>query len=280
MSTTSQPFGLRPAFSPSGVVRPTAYSILTGYAANILQNQPVKIGTNGTIQAAAIGDRFIGTFQGVEFTDSDSRRRVSNKWTASTAGTDIVAYVTLDPSIVYEIQANGSIAVTDIGKQADYTAISAGSTTTGLSALMLDTATLTAFERAVISTIDGVHINNGIAVRSESDPLLSHPYVVQFLQAGVTTPDADKLDRNIIRQLVHKKILFEHDNIAFHVDTLMSLRPVLEQLWKQHPEGFTMANLRDALTITRKHALPLGNCLDKVGLTKRQGDVRIAGAAW
>jgi hypothetical protein len=103
---------------------------------------------------------------------------------------------------------------------------------------------------------------------------------VQFLQAGVTTPDADKLDRNIIRQLVHKKILFEHDNIAFHVDTLMSLRPVLEQLWKQNPEGFTMANLRDALTITRKHALPLGNCLDKVGLTKRQGDVRIAGSAW
>jgi selenocysteine-specific elongation factor len=144
----------------------------------------------------------------------------------------------------------------------------------------IDTATLTAFERAVISTIDGVHINNGIAVRSESDPLLSHPYVVQFLQAGVTTPDTDKLDRNIIRQLVHKKILFEHDNIAFHVDTLMSLRPVLEQLWTQHPEGFTMANLRDALSITRKHALPLGNCLDKMGLTKRQGDLRIAGSAW
>jgi len=143
MSTTSQPFGLRPAFSPSGVVRPTAYSILTGYAVNILQSQPVKIGTNGTIQAAAIGDRFIGTFQGVEFTDSDGRRRVSNKWTASLAATEIVAYVTLDPSIVYEIQANGSIAVTDIGKQADFTTITAGSTTTGLSALMLDTATLT-----------------------------------------------------------------------------------------------------------------------------------------
>jgi selenocysteine-specific elongation factor len=144
----------------------------------------------------------------------------------------------------------------------------------------IDTSLLTAFERDVISTIDGVQINNGIAIRGESDPLLSHPYVMQFLQAGVTTPDADKLDRNVIRQLVHKKILFEHDNIAFHVDTLMSLRPVLEQLWKQNPEGFTMANLRDALTITRKHALPLGNCLDKVGLTKRQGDVRIAGSAW
>jgi hypothetical protein len=33
--------------------------------------------------------------------------------------------------------------VTDIGKQADFTVITAGSTTTGLSAMMLDTATLT-----------------------------------------------------------------------------------------------------------------------------------------
>ena len=154
MSTTSQPFGLRPAYSPSGVVRPTAYAIATGYSSNILQNQPVKIGTDGNIQAAAIGDRFIGTFQGVEFTDSDGRRRVSNKWTASTAATDIVAYVTLDPTIVYEIQANGSIAVTDIGKQADFTTITAGSTVTGLSALMLDTATLTDTGNASLRIID------------------------------------------------------------------------------------------------------------------------------
>lgn len=154
MSTTSQPFGLRPAYSPSGTVRPMAYAILTGYAANILQNQPVKIGTDGTIQAAAIGERFIGTFQGVEFTDSDGRRRVSNKWVASTAGTDIVAYVTLDPTIVYEIQANGSIAVTDVGKQGDFTTITAGSVTTGLSALMLDTATLTDSGNASLRIID------------------------------------------------------------------------------------------------------------------------------
>lgn len=143
MSTVSQPFGLRPSYSPSGVVRPTAYSILSGYSANILQNQPVKIGTDGTLQAAAIGERLVGPFQGVEFTDSDGRRRVSNKWTASQVGTDVVAYTTLDPSVVYEIQANGPIAVTDIGKQADFTTVTAGSVVTGLSAVMLDTATLT-----------------------------------------------------------------------------------------------------------------------------------------
>lgn len=154
MSATSQPFGLRPVYSPSGVVRPVAMSIITGYGSNILQNQPVKIGTNGTIEAAAIGDRFVGTFQGVEFTDSEGRRRVSNKWTASTAGTDIIAYVTVDPSIVYEIQSSATIAVSDIGSQADFTTITAGSTVTGLSQLMLDAATLTAAGNASLKILN------------------------------------------------------------------------------------------------------------------------------
>jgi len=147
MSSVSQPFGLRPVYSPSGVVRPTAYTILTGYASNIFQNQPVKIVTSstgeGTIAAAAIGDRFIGTFQGVEFTDSDGRRRVSNKWTASLAATEIVAYVTLDPTIVYEIQSNAALNVADIGKQYDFTTIGTGSTVVGISQMMLDVASAT-----------------------------------------------------------------------------------------------------------------------------------------
>lgn len=142
MSATSQPFGLRPVNHPSGVIRPVAMTIVSAYGANILQNQPVKIGTNGTIEAAAIGDRFVGSFQGVEFTDSEGRRRVSNRWTASTSATDIVAYVTIDPTIVYEIQSSATVALTDIGSQADFTTITAGSTTTGLSQLMLDAATI------------------------------------------------------------------------------------------------------------------------------------------
>lgn len=147
MSSTSAPFGLVPSYHPSGVIRPTAYTITTGYAENILQNQPVKIVPSstgeGTIAAAAIGDAFIGTFQGVTFIDSDGRFRVSNKWTASTAATEITAYVTLDPAIVYEIQTNATVSVADIGKQFNTTAITAGSTVTGLSQLMLDVASST-----------------------------------------------------------------------------------------------------------------------------------------
>ena len=148
-NTVNGPFGLRPAYSPSGVIRPTAFTIANGYAANIYQNQPVRIApstgggeTEGTIVASA-GAAFIGAFQGVEFTDSDGRRRVSNKWTASQVGTDIVAYVTLDPTIVYEVQSNAALTVADIGKQYDMATIS-GNATTGLSTQALDVASAAA----------------------------------------------------------------------------------------------------------------------------------------
>ena len=142
MSSTSAPFGLRPVYSPSGVVRPTAYSIATLYGTAIYQNQPVKL-VDGQLEAAGVGERFIGTFQGVEWTDSDGRRRISNKWTATTAGTDIVAYATLDPSIVYEIQSNATMTAADIGAQYDFTAAS-GSATVGNSTQMLDVASAAA----------------------------------------------------------------------------------------------------------------------------------------
>ena len=49
------------------------------------------------------GRKLVGAFDGVEWTDTTGRRRVSNYWPASTAGTAIVAYFYNDPLIVYEI---------------------------------------------------------------------------------------------------------------------------------------------------------------------------------
>jgi hypothetical protein len=133
------------------VIRPVAYTIATGYAVNIFQNQPVRIApstgggqTEGTIVAAATGEAFIGTFQGVEFTDSDGRYRVSNKWTASTSATTITAYVTTDPAIVYQVQTNANVVVADIGKQYDFANTLVGNTTTGLSSAALDVASAAA----------------------------------------------------------------------------------------------------------------------------------------
>lgn len=145
MPSTATPYGLIPVNHPSGTIRPTNYTITSGYATGILQNQPVKIVPSstgeGTIAAAAVGDRFIGTFQGVQYVDANGVLTFANKWTASTTGTYIVAAVTLDPTIFYQIQSDDTLAVTDIGKQYDFNTAS-GSTTTGLSSVSLDVASV------------------------------------------------------------------------------------------------------------------------------------------
>lgn len=137
MSSTSAPFGLQPVYHSSGFVRPQAMTMTDNYGTNILQYQPVKISA-GVVVPASIGDAFVGTFMGCEFTDSDGRRRVSNKWVGGNIGSNITAYITLDPYIVYQIQSNNTINVDDIGEQYDFTTVTAGSLTTGLSAVMLD----------------------------------------------------------------------------------------------------------------------------------------------
>jgi hypothetical protein len=137
MSSTSAPFGLRPAFHPSGLDRAQALAngITSAYSTDILKGQPVKYDTAGVIVVAAAGDAFVGAFDGVEWTDTTGRRRVSNYWPANTAYTtgSCVAYFYNDPLIVYEIQADGSVAQTAIYDEADLSNTTAGSNVTGLS---------------------------------------------------------------------------------------------------------------------------------------------------
>jgi hypothetical protein len=51
-----------------------------------------------------------------------------------------VTYYYSDPAIVYDIQADGSLAQTSVGDQANFTNLTAGSTTTGLSACTISTS--------------------------------------------------------------------------------------------------------------------------------------------
>lgn len=143
MSASSAPFGLRPAFHPSGLDRPQALAggILSGYTSDILKGQPVKLNSSGQLNVAAAGDAFQGAFAGVEWTDSTGRRRVSNYWPASTTYVtgSCVAYFYNDPNIVYEIQAAGSLAQTSVGDMADLSNTTDGSNTTGLSQCTLST---------------------------------------------------------------------------------------------------------------------------------------------
>ena len=146
MSATSAPFGLRPAFHPSGLDRAQALAggIASGYSSNILKGQPVIYNSSaGTIGAVTTTGAWTGAFAGVEWTDTTGRRRVSNYWPASTAYItgSCVAYFYNDNNIVYEIQADGSMAQTTIGNEYNFTNLTAGSTTTGLSQCTLGAST-------------------------------------------------------------------------------------------------------------------------------------------
>lgn len=143
MSSTSAPFGLRPAYHPSGVIRPKQGTIVSAYATAIRKHQPVKIGASGGLEAAAAGDRFVGTFLGCEYTDSSGRRVISNQWVAATVATDVIAFYTEDPAIVYEIQSDAALNLNDIGEQFDTTAVG-GNATTGLCTMMLGVSTTAA----------------------------------------------------------------------------------------------------------------------------------------
>jgi hypothetical protein len=146
MSATSAPFGLRPAYFPTGLERAQALAngITSGYATNILKGQAVQYSPNAgvilpVLDTTTNSGLVSGAFAGVEWTDTTGRRRVSNYWPASTtviAGS-VVAYFYNDQQIVYEIQTDATMAQTAIGNQANLSNFTAGSTTTGLSQMTL-----------------------------------------------------------------------------------------------------------------------------------------------
>lgn len=154
MTAVSAPFGLRPSYHPSGIIRPKKGTITSGLAANIFMNAPVKfLEPTGCLSVAAPAERALGCFQGVEYVNPQGRPTVSNFWPTGTtpfANSLILAYYHDDPWLSYEIQANGSLAQTAMGHYADWTAQS-GSLGTGVSTVMLDTATL-------LATINGLQI--------------------------------------------------------------------------------------------------------------------------
>jgi len=158
MSATSAPFGLRPAFHPSGLDRAQALAggIVSAYASDILKGQPVKYDTGGTIVPASGSEAFVGAFAGVEWTDTTGRRRVSNYWPANTVYQtgSCVAYFYNDPNIVYEIQTDGTVSQAAVGDEANITNPTAGSTTTGLSQCTLSSTLAGANNVAAMRIVD------------------------------------------------------------------------------------------------------------------------------
>lgn len=144
---TNAPFGFRPAYHPTGLDRGIARSIAAAYNSPIYKGSPVIMNTNGTLTIGTGAADLWGIFDGVQWVNAQGKPEFSNYWPgAQTGATDIQAYCWEDALIVYDVQADGPIAATAIGDQADVSSPSTGTTSTGIS-----TATLS-------STLAGVGV--------------------------------------------------------------------------------------------------------------------------
>lgn len=64
-------------------------------------------------------------------------------------------------------------------------------------------------------------------------------------------------------------------DIYLHADIESNMRQRVAAKLQDQPAGLTVAEIRDLLSTTRKFAVPLCEYLDRVGVTRREGDLRI-----
>ena len=144
--------------------------------------------------------------------------------------------------------------------------------------LGLDVATLNERERDVLERVDGIAVTAGRArIAARVDPLADHAFVKALATGRFAPPAADGVDRTELRLLIQRGFVVERDGIWFHPDAIAEAAVVAARLLAAEPDGFTVAQFRDATGASRKFVLPLVAELDGRGVTRRRGDVRIGG---
>jgi selenocysteine-specific elongation factor len=144
--------------------------------------------------------------------------------------------------------------------------------------LGLDVAALDEHQRAALGLLDDIVVEAGRARRrGQADPLAGHPYVAALEAALLAPPDPDGVDRGELRELVKAGRVIEVDGVFFAPAAFDRAAELCAQLLRDHSDGFTVADFRDAAGNSRKHALPILKRLDATGVLRRRGDYRIAG---
>lgn len=126
MSATAYPYGMIPVanlgagYDTEGF---ETFTILDGYTTSIFFGDVVKLAATGVIQKDTGTSALtpIGVFLGCRYTDPTTGFVYdSQSWPASTTtGQTVYAKVATNPSQVFRIQANGPVALTDIGSNAN-----------------------------------------------------------------------------------------------------------------------------------------------------------------
>ena len=144
--------------------------------------------------------------------------------------------------------------------------------------LGLDLSQLDERDRAAAELLEDLKSSGGRLLAADSlDSLSDHPFVEKLNELLFAPPDPEGVDRAELRELVRRGDVIEQDGIFFSPSALKEAGRLAAELLKKNPEGFTVSTFRESAGNTRKHALPLLGHLDSTGVTRRRGDVRIAG---
>ena len=166
MATSATPNGAEPVNTLSargsytGKVR--HMKIASAYGTAIFYGDFVKLVAAGTVEKAAVTTSVVagtvGIFVGCSYTaPSTSQLTFNQQFPASTAASDIMAYVVDDPKLVFKMQGDEAIAQTGLGN--NISAVNtAGSTSIGRSKNALDggsIATTNTLPLRVVEFVEG-----------------------------------------------------------------------------------------------------------------------------
>ena len=149
MANTNKPFGLRPLgnLSATGAQKQYGYQIADNQSGAIYQGDLVVVYDGYIIKYdAATHAAPTGVFNGCQYNDPTRSGKPTwkNYYPGSVDITSgiIECEVIDDPAQLFLIQAGGAVTQANIGKNADPTASTTGSTTTGISNGTLDSASI------------------------------------------------------------------------------------------------------------------------------------------
>jgi hypothetical protein len=147
MANKDASFGLKPVKQMGGAPYSggqSRYRIASSYGTAIYQGDLVMQVTGGGVEIHAVGGTvpLVGVFNGCQYTDPTTGEQVyRNYYPASTAASDIIAFIIDDPNTVFEIQADEAFPVADLLGNFDTIKTNSGSTDTGISGDELDVST-------------------------------------------------------------------------------------------------------------------------------------------
>ena len=149
MANVNKPFGLRPMgnLSATGAQKQYGYQIASGYGTAIYQGDLVVVYDGYIIKYnAATHAAPTGVFNGVQYNDPTRADKPTWKNFYPGSVTPTIGYIVCevldDPNQLFLIQADGAVTQANIGKNADPTASTTGSTTSGISNGSLGSASI------------------------------------------------------------------------------------------------------------------------------------------